>query len=117
MQIETLEEKIMVKAQNLTADDIQEFIDSVKLALEKLLMNKNDVMGGYYKFSDKSRIIFDILKSDDVYRGWPTFIREVRAEKIKNDILSRMDELQKLMMTKEIETNVEFEESKLEIKQ
>ena len=111
MDIKTLEEKIKKKANNEAQTAISNFRSIVIRGLRELFCTQND---HDMRFTDdQSRKVMSILANGST-EDWPAEIWTLRENKIREDIMSTMDSLQKVLFTQDIPNAKEQEEKKEE---
>jgi hypothetical protein len=75
---------------------ISKFKDEVKTSLDKLFITSN------YKYcgtiSGIGRTALNVLASDDNMKGWPSILWDEEETRVKDEIMSVMDEVQKMYL-------------------
>jgi hypothetical protein len=102
MKIEDLDIKISQRAHREVCDRVGRCKEQIAKAIGELL--DTDVRCGENCFNaydhKELKQVVGILASDDYNPGWPVRLWEQRKSAIREDILSTMDTLQKMMAAK-----------------
>lgn len=104
MKIETLEEQIKKRAQEEVQKRVAAFKTTVYRTIEDLL-GRPSTNTSWIKAHGKRedvRNLLRVLASDDNTKGWPSELWRSEEQRLRDEILSRMDELQRVLLAKNL---------------
>jgi len=96
MDIKTLDDKIKAKADELTQKEIGLCAKAIQEAVKRLL---GFTCAANLRDNDEKQVLM-ILCGEKPSNAWPTRIWTYREDQLRNEILSTMDTLQRVLLTK-----------------
>ena len=97
MKQETMDFKIKCRAGEIARKKIKYFRD-------RMLKEVNTLVGDMW--STEAKQCFAVMASEDTTKGWPTSIFQGCEEKLKEEVLSTMDTVQRMLVAKDCDLPV-----------